>query len=138
MRTTPHAPALLTACLALSLVAGCDEGDQISARQRVTDASCDYFAACMKIGSASGATYETRDTCEVQLAAHWENVLPKADCSGAVDEAALDLCLHAIDTARCDHAGDFLNVVLNRCTKQAICKMPTDMSVPASRSSSRR
>ena len=109
--------------VALGLASGCGSNhSQAAARDAVTDASCDYYARCGDIGA--GKTYETRDSCEVQVRASWDNAWPVEACDGKINAAQLNTCLSAIAATECANALDVLNTLLNKCPQDKICSGP--------------
>jgi hypothetical protein len=115
--------ALALSALALGLVVGCgSDHSQAGARDAVTDASCTYYARCGEIGA--GKTYETRDSCEVQVRASWDTAWPVETCDGKISSDQLNICLNAIGATECGNALDVLNTLLNKCPQEKICSGP--------------
>jgi hypothetical protein len=109
--------------LAVGLAAGCgSDHSQASARDAVTDASCAYYARCGDIGS--GRTYETRDSCEVQVRASWDTAWPVEACDGKINSEQLNVCLNAIGATECGNTLDVLNTLLNKCPQDKVCSGP--------------
>jgi hypothetical protein len=115
---------ILAATLAAGLALGCDGADrsQADARDSATTASCDWYAMCGEIGA--GKTYDTRDTCNVQVRAFWDSKWPVATCDGKVDTGALGICLDAIHITECGNAVDVFNTVANKCAVEKVCPSP--------------
>jgi hypothetical protein len=108
---------------AMTLAAGCDSSNsQASARDAVTEASCDYYMRCGEIGP--GLTHPNRDSCEVQVRANWDNAWPAETCDGKINHAQLDVCLDAIAITECGNGLDVLNTLLNKCPQDRICSGP--------------
>jgi hypothetical protein len=119
----PSVVSVALSALALGVAAGCGSNhSQASARDAVTDASCDYYARCGEIGA--GKTYETRDTCEVQVRANWDTAWPVEACDGKINSEQLNICLSAIGATECGNALDALNTLLNKCPQNKICSGP--------------
>jgi len=108
---------------ALGLAAGCcSDHSQASARDAVTDASCDWYMRCGEIGS--GKTYATRDSCEVQVRANWDTAWPVEECDGKIDGEQLNICLDAIGLTECGNGLDVANTLVNKCPRAKICSGP--------------
>ena len=108
---------VMTAALA---AAGCGStSSQADARDRATSTTCAWFQMCGKIGH--GLTYETADTCQVQVRAKWDDAWPVASCDGKINQSQLDLCLQAISSTICDNGLDELNTLANKCPAAKIC-----------------
>jgi len=113
----------LIALLALAAgVAGCGKvtDERIVARDRATTASCDYFMRCNQIGSAAGAAFPDRDSCDVQVRSFWESSWPSADCQGKIRQDQLDVCISAINGTQCGNGINFLTT-LGTCGKANVC-----------------
>lgn len=110
---------LLPAALAL---AACGGDSRLSARDNATSKACDYYARCE--GFSTSATYASRDNCIVKVQATFETWWPPAECDTRIDQAALDLCYNAIDTAACGSGGDFLHA-LDKCARGNVCPAPS-------------
>ena len=109
--------------MALGLAVSCGSNhSQASARDAVTDASCDFYMRCDQIGS--GKTYANRDTCEVQVRASWDTAWPVQTCDGKINSDQLKVCLSAIAATECGNALDVLNTLLNKCPQDKICSGP--------------
>jgi len=109
--------------MALGLALGCGSNhSQASARDAVTDASCDFYARCGEIGA--GKTYENRDTCEVQVRASWDTAWPASVCDGKINTEQLDICLNAVGATECGNGLDIANTLLNKCPQAKICSGP--------------
>jgi hypothetical protein len=101
-------------------VSGCGSSNsQADARDRATTTSCDWFQMCGQIGA--GKRYETRDTCNVQVRASWDQAWPVASCDGKIDENQLGICLAAIQSTLCGNGLDVLNTLVNKCPEAKIC-----------------
>jgi hypothetical protein len=108
---------------ALGLATGCgSDHSQAGARDAVTDASCDFYNRCGEIGA--GKTYETRDSCEVQVRASWDTAWPVQACDGKINSEQLKVCLSAIAATECGNTLDVLNTLLNKCPQDKICSGP--------------
>ena len=123
-------PKTVFGCLALLSVAafavgaaapGCggSTASQADARDRATATSCDWFQMCGEIGA--GKTYDTRDTCDVQVRAKWDTAWPVASCDGKISENQLEICLAAISSTICGNGLDELNTLANKCPEAKIC-----------------
>lgn len=120
--TTTWRAALGALALALGAgaLAGCDGApSRTAARDAATRASCDWYAMCGEIGA--GKTFETRDSCEVQVRSSWDQAWPAADCDGKINGDQLDVCLSAIKITECGNGLDVLNTLANKCPKARIC-----------------
>jgi Family of unknown function (DUF6184) len=113
---------VLIATFVVAMSCGGNSTSQPAARDAATNASCDYYARCGQIGA--GKTYETRDSCEVQVRSFWEGQWPAADCDGKIKSSALDICLGAISSTLCNNGVDVLNTVLVKCAKADVCGGP--------------
>src|SRR5262245_28927994 len=112
------------AAFALGALAGCDGApSRTAARDSATKASCDWYAMCGEIGA--GKTYETRDSCEVQVRSSWDQAWPAADCDGKINGDQLDVCLSAIRITECGNGLDVLNTLVNKCPKARVCGSTT-------------
>jgi hypothetical protein len=114
---------LSLAAVTLAVLASCgSDHSQASARDAVTEASCDWYMRCGQIGP--GLTHATRDSCEVQVRASWDQAWPVAACDGKINLAQLDICLDSIAVTECGNGLDVLNTLLNRCPQARICSGP--------------
>jgi hypothetical protein len=99
---------------------GCGStASQADARDRATATSCDWFQMCGQIGT--GKTYDTRDTCDVQVRAKWDSAWPVASCDGKISESQLEICLAAISSTICGNGLDELDTLANKCPEAKIC-----------------
>lgn len=114
--------SLLLGATFLPLLPACGPMSQARARDLATARSCDWYGKCGEIGQ--GKKYATRDACEVDVRASWNNYWPAADCDGKIRGEDLDVCLQAIELTDCNNAFDFLNTVLNKCGKSNVCRGP--------------
>ena len=105
------------------LAMGCgSDHSQASARDAVTDASCDWYMRCGEIGP--GKTHANRDSCEVQARASWDTAWPVEACDGKINNEQLDICLDAIALTECGNGLDVLNTLANKCPQAKICSGP--------------
>jgi hypothetical protein len=119
------APLSVLSCLVVAgLGAGCGgvTSSQVLARDRATAASCDWYQACNQIGP--GLAYETRDSCETQVRAHWDQTWPPALCEGKISQNQLSICLDAIHATQCGNALDILATLAVKCPESTICSGP--------------
>jgi hypothetical protein len=117
------APAALPLLFALA-VAGCGgvTNPQIVARDQATTASCDWYQSCSQIGP--GLTYETRQSCETQVRAHWDQTWPPASCDSKINQSQLSICLSAIHATQCGNILDIWSTLGVKCTEANICSGP--------------
>jgi hypothetical protein len=117
------APAALPLLFALA-VAGCGgvTNPQIVARDQATTASCDWYQSCNQIGP--GLTYETRQSCETQVRAHWDQTWPPASCDSKINQSQLSICLSAIHATQCGNILDIWSTLGVKCTEANICSGP--------------
>jgi hypothetical protein len=89
-----------------------------TARDQATRVSCDWYlsAPCQGINP-----YTSRDMCEIDVRAKWENAWPPADCDGKIDTTQLNICLSAISATDCSSPLDILNTLANKCPKTKVC-----------------
>jgi hypothetical protein len=107
----------------LGVAAGCgSDHSQASARDAVTDASCDWYMRCGEIGS--GKAYATRDNCDVQVRANWDTAWPAEACDGKINSEQLNICLEAIGLTECGNGLDVANTLVNKCPQTKICSGP--------------
>ena len=108
---------------AAATLTGCDSDEsQASARDAVTKASCDWLMACGEIGT--GKQYTSRDSCDVQVRAQWDQAWPAAMCEGKINNEQLDICLSAIRITECGNGADVLNTLANKCPTAKVCSGP--------------
>ena len=112
--------------LALLGTAACGDDDdddsaasQGAARDRATRAACDKYAECDAIGN--GAMYETRESCEIDQRAAWDDLWPAGECDGQIDQSQLEACEVTIQTAECGNLLDFVNIIANKCSRANVC-----------------
>lgn len=119
-----RSPLSLVLCVALTLFASCGgvTSSQVVARDRATVASCDWYQTCDGIGA--GKMYETRDSCETQVRAHWDQTWPLAQCDGKINQAQLSICLDAIHATQCGNLLDILATLGVKCPESSICSGP--------------
>jgi Family of unknown function (DUF6184) len=103
----------------LVALAACSSESQTSARDRATTAVCNKLQSCGQLDA--GQIYTSRDDCQVQQTAYWQNTWPPESCEGRIDSTNLDRCLTAIDQSQCGNGLDFLDIVLNKCTRDSVC-----------------
>jgi hypothetical protein len=125
MKITRIAPAACLAVVALMAGGGCGNvtDTRAAARDQATKASCDYFMRCNQIGSAAGATFPDRPSCEIQARSYWESTWPAPDCTGLIRESELSTCLNAIAGTQCGNGIAFL-FTLGTCSKANVCILP--------------
>lgn len=113
---------LLPALLLLAATGCSGTWSQQAARDAATQKSCDYYARCGEI--QRGARYNTREDCEIEVRAYWNNAWPAEDCDNKIRNEDMDVCLRAIENTQCDNAGDFFNTLFNKCSRSNVCKGP--------------
>ena len=117
------AAGMFSFALGVGLAAcGSDPSSQASARDRVTQARCDWAAACGYVGD--GKTYSSGDNCLVQVRANWDAYWPAAECDGKIKSSQLDLCLAAIPLVACGDVGDLATSLAVNCSRAKICSGP--------------
>ena len=123
---SPSVVSLRTVALGivlLGLATGCgSDHSQASARDAVTDASCDWYMGCGEIGP--GKTHPNRDSCEVQVRASWDTAWPVEACDGKINNEQLEICLDAIAITECGNGLDVVNTLANKCPQAKICSGP--------------
>lgn len=111
----------LAAAVVAMALAGCGGNfSQPAARDVATKHSCDWYQKCGEI--SSGKTYATRDACEVDIRKYWDGAWPLAACDGKITPTDLDVCLKGIDSTVCGNGFDYLNTLLNKCSRTQVCK----------------
>ncbi len=101
-------------------VAGCGGSSRESARDQATTQSCARFdQMCGDIGA--GKTFDTLDSCEIQVRAHWDSTWPVASCDGKINEANLEVCLAAIYSTGCTSGLDILDTLAVKCAEAKVC-----------------
>jgi hypothetical protein len=80
---------------------------------------CSKLESCGQLDA--GQLYTSRDDCQVKQTDYWQTTWPPADCDGKINSTNLDRCLTAIDQAQCGNGLDFLDIVLNKCTRDSVC-----------------
>lgn len=101
-------------------VSGCGSGSsQADARDRATSQSCAWYQMCGQIGT--GKTYDTLDSCTIQVRAKWDNAWPAASCDGKINESQLEVCLAAIYSTGCTSVLDIVDTVAVKCAEAKIC-----------------
>jgi Family of unknown function (DUF6184) len=120
----PPAPLAALPLLFALAVAGCGgvTNPQIVARDQATTASCDWYQSCSQIGP--GLTYETRQSCETQVRAKWDQAWPPASCDSKINQSQLSICLDAIHATQCGNALDILSTLGVKCAEASICSGP--------------
>jgi hypothetical protein len=119
----PHRSLFLVSLCALALSAcGGVTNSQVIARDRATTAACDWYQMCNQIGA--GLKYETRDSCETQVRAQWDQAWPPAMCDSKINQSQLTICLNAISSTLCTNPLDILNTLANKCPEASICSGP--------------
>ncbi len=109
--------------VALSLAAcGNVTNSQVIARDQATSTSCDWYQMCNQIGA--GLKYETRDSCETQVRAQWDQAWPPAMCDSKINQSQLTICLNAIQATDCTNLLDIVNTLANKCPEASICSGP--------------
>jgi hypothetical protein len=112
--------ALLAVGVGAAVIAGCgSSSSQAAARDRATTQSCDWYQMCGDIGA--GKTFDTLDSCEVQVRAHWDSTWPAASCDGKINEANLEVCLAAIYSTGCTNGLDILDTLAVKCAEAKVC-----------------
>ena len=121
-RTSPTAAraGLGAAALALAAVAlACGSESQSSARDRATTAVCNKLESCGQLDA--GQLYTSPDDCRVKQTDYWQGTWPPESCDGRINDTNLDRCITAIDQSQCGNGLDFLDIVLNKCTRDSVC-----------------
>lgn len=119
-RQLSHSLPLVLAPALLVLAPACGGNySQPDARDRATAASCDWYEACGEIGEDKA--YASRDACEVDVRAYWNNAWPVELCDQKIPPEKMDTCLVAIEITECGNAFDFLNTVANKCGRANMC-----------------
>jgi hypothetical protein len=90
-----------------------------SARETAAVRSCDFSARCSDVGQ--GKQYANLDECLTKQRAFWLDAWPTSSCGNALDAAAFDTCLKAIDNTLCDNVFDQL-VTYTKCAASNVCK----------------
>jgi hypothetical protein len=104
---------------AVALLSSCGNFSQATARDLATTHSCDWYAKCGEIGA--GKTFETRDSCEVNVRVVWNATWPLDACDGKIPSKELDSCLNAIDNTQCANGLDLFNTLFNKCAQAQVC-----------------
>ena len=94
---------------------------QPQARDQGAAALCAHFKMCGQIGP--GQMYTSDDDCLTQAKSLIQGAWPPAECT-TIDQTGFSNCVGAVNAAACDNAGDALNILLNKCTKASVCKVP--------------
>lgn len=119
-RTAPAgARAVAVALVLVGAVLGCGSESQSSARDRAATTACGKLESCGQLDA--GQIYTSRDDCQVKQSDYWQSTWPPAECDGKIDSNNLDRCITAIDQAQCGNGLDFLDIVLNKCTRDSVC-----------------
>jgi hypothetical protein len=92
------------------------------AKKQATTRTCDRFDQCMLIGSQAGASYPTREACELAWSSNWDMAWPVAECEDKINQSQLETCYAAISGTACN-LGDFL-ITLGKCGKVNVCIAP--------------
>jgi len=116
---------LMTLGLIAGIVSGCNEfadltNSQSEAVTVATNATCDRYDACGKIGA--GKAYENRESCENHVRDFWNRQWTAAQCEGHIDGDALDVCTDRISSTDCNSFVDQLNTVYNSCDSDDVCR----------------
>jgi len=124
--TTPVASLIRCAALGagILLAASCGgvTSSQVVARDRATTVSCDWYQGCDQIGA--GKTYETRESCDTQVRAQWDQAWPLTECDGRINQKQLSVCLDAIHATQCGNLLDIVSTLGVKCPKTSICSGP--------------
>ena len=108
------------ASLSVLLAACSGTWSQAAARDAATEKSCDFYTRCGEV--QSGKKYPTRDDCEIDVRAYWNNAWPAAECDNKIRNEDMDVCLKAIEITECGNSMDFFNTVFNKCSRSSVCK----------------
>jgi Family of unknown function (DUF6184) len=102
---------------------GVSGSDVVDARNQVTMASCNYYMMCKEIGP--GLQYDTYQDCQTQVLGNWTNSWQTSTCQGHINQAALTVCLDAINsTTTCGStlAADIaILAALSKCNSATVC-----------------
>lgn len=111
---------ILTCALALTAAACSGTWSQTAARDEATKKSCDFYARCGEI--QPGKSYDTREDCEIEVRAYWNNAWPASECDQKIRNEDMDVCIKGIEGTQCNNAGDFFNTLFNKCSRANVCK----------------
>ncbi|HEX4406318.1 MAG TPA: DUF6184 family natural product biosynthesis lipoprotein [Polyangia bacterium] len=105
----------------IALLAGAcsSTSSQADARDRATTQSCSWYQMCGQIGA--GKTYDTLDSCTIQVRAKWDNAWPSASCDGKINESQLQICLAAIYATDCTSLLDIASTLAVKCAEAKVC-----------------
>jgi len=111
----------LLICVVLGVFSSCGgvTNSQVVARDRATAASCDWYQNCGEIGA--GKTYETRESCDTQVRAHWDQTWPLSQCDSRINQSQLSICLDAIHATQCGNVLDILSTLGVKCPASSVC-----------------
>jgi hypothetical protein len=102
---------------------GVSGSDVVNARNQVTTASCNYYMMCGQIGpgmsSKGNGYYDTYQDCTTQVLSAWTSAWPTTTCEGHIDQAALTICINAINGTTCN--GLDALITLTKCGSGSIC-----------------
>jgi hypothetical protein len=118
------AVAVAVAVAALSSVPSCGgvTSSQVVARDRATAVSCDWYQGCGQIGA--GLMYETRESCDTQVRAQWDQAWPLTECDNKINQEQLTVCLDAIHATQCGNLLDIVSTLGVKCPKANVCSGP--------------
>jgi hypothetical protein len=80
---------------------------------------------CNQIGGMD-PTFESDSTCQTMVLSYWTGQWTDAACQGKVDEAALTVCIDAINSTLCMNGIDVLSTLLAKCPVAKVCPSATD------------
>lgn len=113
-----------TLCSLALLVTGCAGNyAQTDALTRVTNASCDWYDMCGRIGE--GKDFPSRTDCEANLHSKWNAEWPTAACNGRIRVEDLDICVASMQNTECASDLDLVSAVKSKCGSAAVCQGST-------------
>jgi hypothetical protein len=80
---------------------------------------CDHVEACHGIGE--GKTYASRNDCQTNRTAFWNEKWPQAACEDRIHEDNLQRCLDALERMDCNSLVDELRVLNGDCAQSKVC-----------------
>lgn len=103
----------------LLVLPACGPTSREDAQDKATDAACDYYEDCDKIGS--GKDFQDRKECEVKVRDFFQSAWTANNCP-AINEKGLDTCLDRIRSTSCSSGTDFFNTAFIVCGAGSVCQ----------------